>query len=138
MNSGAASTPTVGPEGACRSRHLCRPSKRRGAVLTKQLPRRLSADCWKRTHAVTPFGPSTGYMLVVGPPATRLLAELQTGPSKRASAPAEAGGDLAPTQALYAARVAPYPALARGAICRPFVIVRRVVQVRLHRGLRTA
>ena len=31
--------------------------------------------------------------------------------------------------ALYAARVAPKPALARGAICRPFVIVRRVIQI---------
>jgi len=42
MNSGAASTPTVRPEGACRSRHLCPSSKRHGAVavLTKQPPRR--------------------------------------------------------------------------------------------------
>jgi hypothetical protein len=31
MNSGAASTPTARAEGACRSRHLCHPSKRLGA-----------------------------------------------------------------------------------------------------------
>src|SRR5437763_12060182 len=40
-----------------------------------------------------------------------------------------------PTEAPHAARLAPKPALARGAICRPFVIVRRVVQVRLDRRL---
>ena len=47
MNSGAASTPTVRPEGACRSRHLCRPSKRPGAVavLTEQRPRRRRPGC---------------------------------------------------------------------------------------------
>lgn len=47
MNSSAHSTPTVRPEGACRSRHLCRPSKRPGAVavLTKQPPRRRRPGC---------------------------------------------------------------------------------------------
>jgi len=42
MNAGAASAPTVRPEGACRSRHMCRASKRHGAaaVPTERPPRR--------------------------------------------------------------------------------------------------
>jgi hypothetical protein len=53
MNSGAASTPMVAPEGACRSRDGCRSSKRRGAValVREQPPHRSSSDCWKRTDA---------------------------------------------------------------------------------------
>jgi hypothetical protein len=51
MNSGAASTPMVAPEGACRSHHRCRSSTRRGAVArVREQPRhRSSSDCWKRT-----------------------------------------------------------------------------------------
>jgi hypothetical protein len=59
-----------GPEGACRSRHLCRPSKRSGAAAlpTEQPPRRSWPDCWKRTNSATP-GPShraTGIAPVAG------------------------------------------------------------------------
>jgi len=35
MTSGATSTPTARPEGACRSRHLCRSSKRPGACRSR-------------------------------------------------------------------------------------------------------
>ena len=52
-------------------------------------------------------------------------------PWRRAFCPAEARGDLVPREAPYAARVAPRLALARGAIRRPFVSIRRVVEVRL-------
>jgi hypothetical protein len=47
MNSGAASTPMVAPEGACRSRDRCRSSKRRGAValVREQPPRRRRPGC---------------------------------------------------------------------------------------------
>ena len=47
---------------------------------------------------------------------------------------AEARADFVPREAPYSARVASRPALARGAIRRSFVSIRRVVEVRLDRG----
>ena len=59
-------------------------------------------------------------------------------PWRRAFCPAEARGDLVPREAPYSARGAPRPALARGAIRRSFVSLRRVIQVRLDRGRRAS
>ena len=136
---GNAAPPSVQPAGSAqRDREHSPRSSVRSVLATRSSPASSGAAATpraaslpvsdKRGHALRSFD---GLRDTSRAPATRLLAELQTGPSKRVIAPSEDRGDLVPTPALCTARVAPYPALARGAIGRPFVIVRRVVQVRL-------